>query len=65
MDARNVNAYQLAKSANVARSNVFNWRSGKVTPSVEKLISVAEFFGVSLDYLVGCDDVPNRKEEGK
>lgn len=34
---------------------------GKRTPSFEMLISIAVYFGVSIDYLVGLSNEPTRR----
>lgn len=38
-----------------------SYEYGKVVPTVTVLINLAEHFSVSLDYLVGRSDVPDRR----
>ena len=61
MENKDVNAYRLAKGAGVTPSSVSVWRLGKSLPSIERLAKIAQFFDVSVDYLIGIDDVPNRR----
>ena len=61
METHGVNSYQLSKGTGMAPSCISTWKRGKAVPSVEKLASIASFFGVSIDYLIGYDDVPNRR----
>ena len=61
MEANGVNGYQLSKGTGLASSCISTWKRGKAVPSVEKMASIASFFGVSIDYLTGYDDIPNRK----
>lgn len=42
---------QLAAELGVTRQSVSKWESGTATPELEKLIALADLFGVSLDYL--------------
>lgn len=42
---------QLAAELGVTRQSVSKWESGTATPELEKLIVLADLFGVSLDYL--------------
>lgn len=46
----------LARSLGVTRSSVNAWEMGISIPSIEKLIDLAEFFQVSVDYLLGMDN---------
>jgi len=61
MKVKGVNAYRLAKGSGVTPSNISGWKLGKSLPSVEKMAKIAQFFEVSVDYLIGIDDVPNRR----
>ena len=50
---------QIANSINVAESLYQRYEYGKVDPSSNVLMKIAEHFDVSLDYLVGRTDNPN------
>ena len=47
---------ELAEECQVSRQAVAKWESEESVPALEKLISLADFFGVTLDELVGYDD---------
>lgn len=47
---------QLAQKTNMSQAGIAKWETGHRTPSVEGLIALAKFFGVSIDYLVGLED---------
>ena len=59
---RNVTAYRLSKDTGISDSMLARWKSGERLPSLESAIALADYFNVSIDYLVGRDDTPNRKE---
>ena len=61
MKTKDINSYKLAKGAGVTLSSVSVWTLGKSLPSIERLVKIAQFFEVSVDYLIGIDDVPNRR----
>ncbi len=44
---------QLAKKINVDCSTVTKWETGKANPDFEKQLFLADFFNVSVDYLLG------------
>lgn len=48
---------ELAKRISVERSSVGKYETG-TTPSMEILIKIAKYFGVTVDYLTGNSDVP-------
>lgn len=54
--ARNLMQVQLAKELGLAKQTVSNWENEYIQPSVETLWMVADYFGVSMDYLMGRDN---------
>lgn len=50
-----INQVQLANKLGVTKQSVSNWENDNIMPSVEMLIRIADFFGVSTDYLLGRD----------
>lgn len=48
----NLSQEQLAEQLGVSRQAVSKWESGKAVPESETLISISEYFGVTLDYLM-------------
>lgn len=43
----------LAHLLNVDRTTVVNWECGKREPDFEMLIKIADYFGVTCDFLLG------------
>ncbi len=57
---------QLAEKLNVSRQSISKWESGASTPEVEKLITISEYFGVTLDYLMkDVEEGPPEKARSK
>lgn len=42
----------IARLLNVRPTTVSEWKKGKYTPTVEHCVTLADYFGVSLDYLI-------------
>lgn len=47
-----VTAYRVAKETGVTTATLTSWKQGKYTPKPEKLQKIADYFGVSLTYLM-------------
>lgn len=47
---------QLAEQLGVSRQAISKWESGKAAPESGTLLSISNFFGVTLDYLMKEDD---------
>ena len=43
---------QLAEKLNVSRQAISKWESGTAVPESEKLVTISNYFGVSVDYLL-------------
>lgn len=52
-EERGMTPHELAKAIGVNHQNIYRWESGKTQPSLEMCIKLADYFGVSLDELVG------------
>ena len=49
----NLTQIELAKKFNIANGTVGNWESGNRQPDYAMLQKIADFFNVSVDYLLG------------
>ena len=57
----NVTQKKAAEIAGVAERVYQSYEYGKVVPTATVLIALADFYDVSLDYLVGRSDIPERR----
>ncbi len=55
-EANKLSQYALAKALQVSQSAVAKWELGKTEPTASALISMAQYFNVSTDYLLGLED---------
>ena len=56
-----VTPYKVAKEAGVTQTALSNWKSGRSTPSSKTLQKIADYFGVTVDYLM--TGIENGKEK--
>lgn len=49
---KNVTPYKVGKETGIAGSTLSDWKNGKSVPKQNKLQKIAEFFNVSVDYLM-------------
>lgn len=54
-----ITAYKVSKATGIAGSTFSDWKSGRSTPKQDKLQKIADYFGVTVDYLM------TGKEESK
>ena len=47
---------QLSDELHVSQSTISSWESGQHEPNLFKLVDIAKFFKVSVDYLIGLED---------
>ena len=55
-EAAGYSQYSFAREFGVAQSTVGGWEAGKREPNFETIQRIADFFGVSVDYLLGRAD---------
>lgn len=59
LNEHNLNAHKFEVEAGLSNASVQAWKNGKSKPSAAALVKVANYFGVSVDYLLGRT---NKKE---
>ena len=57
--SKKLNQETLAKDLGVSQSTLSYWERGDYQPDNENLIIIANYFEVSVDYLLGRSDIPN------
>ena len=58
-----VSTYQVSKATGIAQSVFLSWKNGISKPKADKLKKIADYFGVSTDYLLGRDEKAPAPEE--
>ena len=57
IESNNTNANRVTKGCGL-NSNIFTfWKNGRQKPSLDALIKIANYFNVSIDYLVGREQL--------
>ena len=57
---RDLKQMDIAKFLGMDQSNYAKYENGKVMMGIDKYIKLAKFYDVSLDYLTGIIDFPER-----
>ena len=61
-----VSAYKVAKETGVTQSTLSDWKRGRSTPKSENMKKLADYFGVSIDYLMtGKEDLQEKEPQLK
>lgn len=58
---KGVTAYKVCKETGITTATISNWKAGRYTPKQEKMQKIADFFGVSLEYLMTGKENDNEK----
>lgn len=56
MEEKKINSLALSKVVGVSASTILRWKNGEMCPTIDKLILLCDYFGVSADYLLGLED---------
>ena len=54
----------VARMLNVTQQAIASWENGRTEPSNMALVEIADYFNVSVDYLLGRTDNPNMLKGG-
>ena len=59
---KGLTAYRVAKDTGISTATLSNWKNGAYRPKVDKLVILAEYFGIQVEDLIKIESVENRKE---
>ena len=57
---QNITEYLFEKTLNLANGSVQRWKNNKANPSAEAIVKIAQYFGITTDYLLGLTDSENQ-----
>lgn len=53
---KGVTPYRVCKETGLTTSTISNWKAGRYKPKQDKLQKIADFFSVSIEYLMGSEE---------
>lgn len=56
MKEKNITQKVLSEAVGVSQGNISDWKSGRSSPTIDALIKSAQYFNVSVDYLLGNNE---------
>lgn len=59
--SRGLTLTEIEKATGISNANICRWENGKVIPKIDFCIQLAEFYGITLDELVGLSDTPQKQ----
>jgi ribosome-binding protein aMBF1 (putative translation factor) len=51
-----ISQVELAKKINTSHQNINRWERGEVLPNIDFCVQLADFYGITLDELIGRDN---------
>ena len=51
-DKNGVTDYRVSRDTGIVQATLSDWKSGKSNPKVDKLITLAKYFDVSIEYFI-------------
>ena len=58
MKERGVNATKLTADTGIASNSITEWKNNRAKPGTDAIIKIADYFGVTTDYLLGKSNIP-------
>ena len=52
---------ELGNIVGLTSTGISYWETGKAVPNLETLVKLSNFFGISVDYLTGKNDIDNKE----
>ena len=57
-----ITAYKVSKVTGITQSTFSDWKRGRSTPKTDNMKKIADYFGVSVEYLMTGIEEPKEKE---
>ena len=57
IEERGLSAYKVSKDTGISQATLSDWKRGRCTPKMDKLQKLADYFHVSIDYLMGNEPI--------
>lgn len=64
-DKNGIKPYKVGKETGIATSTLSDWKNGKSRPKQDKLKLIADYFNVSVDYLMTGEETRFAVEQAK
>lgn len=61
-EERGITMTKLQEELGLSSSLIRKWKTN-TSPSIDKVMTIAQYFGVSIDYLMGLSDIQSSAEE--
>ena len=61
--ARGISQLKLAMDLNTNQNTISRYETGEREPGIKELIRIADYFNISIDYLLGRTDCPEIKNK--
>lgn len=62
MKRKGVTAYQIAKTTGISQTTFSDWKNGRSVPKADKMQKIADFFEVSVEYLLSGEESEQNKK---
>lgn len=62
---KGVTPYKVSQETGISTASLSNWKAGRYAPKAEKLLKIADYFGVSVEYLSTGKDEAKHSNSGR
>lgn len=52
LQERGLTAYKVSQETGISQSTLSDWKTGRATPKADKLLILAHYFGVPVEYFL-------------
>lgn len=52
LDEKKVTTYRVSQDTGIPTSTFSDWKNGRYTPKIDKLMKLADYFGVPIEYFL-------------